>query len=108
MRFLVIGSEGPTFESRQETVRALEHRSLPLFAALMRLQSEGKVVAGGIPVGQRAVAFILEAASPEEADRRLRELPAWGTLQWEVTPLQSFEGRAAQEREFLAELKKGM
>ena len=38
----------------------------------------------------------------------LRNLPMWGALKWMVVPLESFEGRAAQEREIVAQLKKGV
>jgi hypothetical protein len=30
----------------------------------------------------------------------------WGALKWQVTPLQTFAGRAAQERKLVKELKK--
>jgi hypothetical protein len=30
----------------------------------------------------------------------------WGALEWEVTPLQTFAGRATQERNIIRELKK--
>jgi muconolactone delta-isomerase len=50
--------------------------------------------------------FIVEASSNEELDQMLRELPMWGSLDWEVTALQTFAGRAAQERTLVKELKK--
>jgi muconolactone delta-isomerase len=49
--------------------------------------------------------FIAEATSNEELDRLLRSIPAWGVLNWKVTPLQSFAGRAAQERDEVKKLK---
>jgi len=39
-------------------------------------------------------------------DRMLRRIPMWGTLDWEVTALQTFSGRAEQERQAVKELKK--
>ena len=42
-----------------------------------------------------------------QGDRLLRTIPAWGVLKWQVTALQTFAGRAAQEREVVKELKKG-
>jgi hypothetical protein len=63
-------------------------------------------LAGGLPVAERKFVFILEAASTVEVDRILRDIPAWGVLQWQVTPLQSFAGRASMERGILAELKR--
>jgi hypothetical protein len=71
----------------------------------MKLEAEKKILAGGLPVADRAFVFIMEASSNEEADQLLRNIPAWGVLKWKVTPLQSFGGRATQERKVLAELK---
>ncbi|HEX9869161.1 MAG TPA: muconolactone Delta-isomerase family protein, partial [Candidatus Tectomicrobia bacterium] len=90
MRYLVSGSEGPGFASPEEAVEILEEVVLPTFDALMKLEARKKIVAGGLPVGDRAFVFIAEAASNEELDRLLRSLPAWGVLEWRVTPLQSF------------------
>jgi hypothetical protein len=72
----------------------------------MKLQEEKKIIAGGLPIGDRALVFIVEASSNDEVDKLLRSLPAWGALKWKVTALESFAGRAAQEREILNELKK--
>ena len=106
MRYLVSGSEGPGFASPEEAVEILEEVVLPTFDALMKLETQKKIVAGGLPVGDRAFVFIAEAASNEELDRLLRSLPAWGVLEWHVTPLQSFAGRAAQERDVVKQFKK--
>jgi len=106
MRYLVSGSEGPGFASPEEAVEILEEVVLPTFDALMKLEARKKIVAGGLPVGDRAFVFIAEAASNEELDRLLRSLPAWGVLEWHVTPLQSFAGRAAQERDVVKQFKK--
>jgi hypothetical protein len=106
MKYLVIGSEGPGFASPEETVEVLEKGILPTFDALLKLEAEKKILAGGLPVADRALVFILEASSNDEADQILREIPAWGVLKWKVTPLQSFEGRANKERSVVEALKK--
>ena len=106
MRYLVSGSEGPGFASPEEAVEILEEVVLPTFDALMKLEAQKKIAAGGLPVGDRAFIFIVEAASNEELDRLLRSLPAWGVLEWHVTPLQSFAGRAAQDRDVVKQFKK--
>jgi hypothetical protein len=106
MKYLVIGSGGPGFASPEEEVAVLENGILPTFDALIKLEKNQKIIAGGLPVADRSFVFILEAASNEDADQLLREIPAWGVLQWEVTPLQSFAKRAAQERGIVEELKK--
>jgi hypothetical protein len=106
MKYLVIGSGGPGFASAEETVEILEKGILPTFEALMKLEAEKRILAGGLPVGDRAFMFVVEAASNEELDQLLRRIPAWGVLKWQVTPLQSFAGRAAQEREIVRQLNR--
>jgi hypothetical protein len=54
------------------------------------------------------VVFIAEAASHDELDRMLRSLPMWGLFKWEVTALETFAGRAAQEREFVQRLAQAL
>jgi hypothetical protein len=106
MKYLVIGSGGPGFASPEEAIKVLEEVVLPSFDQLIALEKKKKILAGGLPVGDRAFAFIAEAASNEELDQMLRELPMWGSLDWEVSPLQTFSGRAAQERSIIKKLKK--
>ncbi len=104
--YLVSGSGGPGFKSPQEIIMVLEKGILPTFEALAKLQKENKIVAGGLPVGDRAFVFIVKASSNHEVDKMLRQLPAWGVLNWEVTPLEMFSDREAQERKILKQLKK--
>jgi hypothetical protein len=106
MKYLVVGSEGPGFTSPEETVEVLEKGILPTFDALLKLEADKKILAGGLPVADRALVFILEASSNEEVDQILRDIPAWGALKWKVTPLQSFKGRADKERSIVEALKK--
>jgi len=70
----------------------------------MKLEKEGKILAGGLPVGDRAFVFIVEAASNQQLDELLRSIAAWGVLKWQVTALQFFAGRAAQERIIVKQL----
>jgi len=105
MKFLVIGSEGPGTETPEDTVEILETMVLPGLDQLTRLEQDKKILGGGIPVGDRATVFIIEADSNEELDRILRDLPLWPILEWDVTPLQSFAGRAAKDREIAERLK---
>jgi hypothetical protein len=107
MRYLVVGSDGPGFSTPEEMVEVLEGGILPTFDALKKLEAEKKIIAGGLPVGGRTFIFIAEASSNEELDKMLRAIPAWGVLNWEVTPLQSFASRAACERDMLSRIKHG-
>lgn len=106
MRYLVVGSGGPGFASKGEAVEVLESIVLPSFTELERLEAEKKIIAGGLPVGDRAFVFIAEAQSNDELDTMLRKLPMWGVLDWEVTPLQTFSARAELERQTVKEIKK--
>jgi hypothetical protein len=108
MQYLVSASDGPGFASPEETLEALENMVLPLFVALMRLEAERKIVAGGVPLGDRALVFIVEAASHDEVDRLLRGLPMWGVFKWDVMALETFAGRAEQEREFVQRLSQAL
>jgi muconolactone delta-isomerase len=72
---------------------------LPGHEAISSLRSEGKILAGGFPVGERAIAFIIEADSPKELDASLQGMPFWGITKTKVTPLQNFEDRRDQDRQ---------
>jgi hypothetical protein len=107
VRYLVMGNNGPTGTTDEDMIDLLEDLVLPGLDALIKLESEGVVLAGGVPVSERGVAFIIDVPSNEELDQVLRSLPLWSILEWQVTPLQSFEGRAFHERRMNQQLKKG-
>ena len=50
MKYLVIGSEGPGFASPEESVELLEKGVFPTFDALLKLETEKKILAGGLPL----------------------------------------------------------
>ncbi len=81
---------------------------LPGHEALINLKSEGKVIAGGYPVGERAIAFIVEADSPKELDSLLLEIPFWGIVKTKVTSLQDFEDRRDKDRQFAEQLEQSL
>jgi len=89
----------------EQAIALLEGTVIPHFEYMIRLKAEGKMLAGGLPVGDRAFTCIIEAASNDEADRIVRYMPAWGLLEWKVTPLQTVEARAEMERKVLQALK---
>jgi hypothetical protein len=41
-------------------------------------QSEGKIIGGGVPVGERALVLIFEAESNEELDTIFAKVSLWG------------------------------
>ena len=106
MKYLVVGTGGPGFDFPEEALEVLEETILPSFKELLRLERAKKIKAGGLPVGDRTLVFILEAKTNEEADQVVRSLPLWGSMEWEVTPLQTFAGRAKQERQAVREIKR--
>jgi muconolactone delta-isomerase len=81
---------------------------LPGHEAIINLKSEGKILAGGYPVGERAIAFIIEADSPKELDALLQGVPFWGIVKTKVTPLQDFEDRRDQDRQFAERLEQSL
>jgi Muconolactone delta-isomerase len=107
-QYLVTATGGPGFTSPQEEVAVLENGIFPTFDALLKLQADKKIVAGGIPVGERVLTLIFEASSTDELDRMLRAIPAWGVFDWKVTPLESIQGRSAIDHEAADRAKKRM
>ena len=105
MQYLVEGGCGPLPPSPEQAIALLEGTVIPHFEYMIRLKAEGKILAGGIPIGDRAFVFIIEAASNDEADRIVRDMPAWGLLEWKVTALQSVEARAEMERKVVQTLR---
>lgn len=110
MRYLVttelIGTS--PVASPQQAVQWMEQMAIPQIEAIMKLEAEKKILAGGNPLGGRSGVFIMEAASSEELDQLLISLPMWGMLKIDVTPLGSFEARLAQSRQQLESLKAAM
>ncbi len=105
-QYLVTGTGGPGWNSPEEGVGLLENVIIPALDLLARQAAEGTVIlAGGLPVGDRAVTFIIEAADNDEADRFVRSVPVWIGFEWTVTPLQSFRARADMERGYLRQMK---
>ncbi len=105
-QYLVTGTGGPGWKSPEEGVFLLEAIIIPALDLLAKQTAEGTViVAGGLPVGDRALTFIIEAANNDEADQFVRSVPFWTALQWTVTPLQSFQRRADMERGYLQQMK---
>lgn len=54
------------------------------------LLADGKIVAGGVPAGQKRHVFIVDAESNDEVTELVQSLPLWMAHQWEITPLESW------------------
>ncbi len=108
MRYLVTGAyvePGPLLPP-DKVVQMVENVVLPSLQSLAQMESDGKVIAGGIHAGARVGTMIVEAGSHEEVDQLIGRLPFWGLLRWTVTPLVSFGDRAQWEGELVKQLKK--
>jgi len=104
MKYLVTGTNGPGFSSPEQVRSVLNDIVIPSFNILLQYEKDGVIQGGGLPVGDRAMVFIMEAKSNEDLDRLLRRLPIWGSLDWDVTALQSFQGRMEIEQGVLNRL----
>ncbi len=104
MQYLVVCSGGPGFDSPEEGAHVLREVIMPTFTRFLELEKAGIIKAGGLPVGERAFVFIVEADGSDTLDALLRGLPNWPIMTWEVTPLVSFASREVIERGYLASI----
>ncbi|HEV8328571.1 MAG TPA: muconolactone Delta-isomerase family protein [Nitrospiraceae bacterium] len=88
--------------SREQTIELLDRLVIP---TLESLGKDGKVRAGGIAGGTLAGAFVVGAKSKDEVTELVRALPAWGIMQWKVTPLETFAHRADLEKKVVQGLR---
>ena len=101
MQYLVTGEfidPGPLLPPDQ-LAGLLRQVIVPSHDVLTNLKAEGKLLAGGYAVGERAGAFIFEVDSNEEVDGLLQGLPHWGLVKMKVTPLEDIEGRRERDRQ---------
>jgi hypothetical protein len=70
MQYLVEAARGPLPPSPEQAIALLEGTVIPHFEYMIRLKAEGKMLAGGLPVGDRAFTCIIEAASNDEVSLR--------------------------------------
>lgn len=108
MKYLVQASEAPLSLSLQKAVQVLQRLVLPSMDRMIRMEERNQILAGGLPVGDRAFVFIIEAASNEELDEILTALPVWGSMKWQVIPLEPFALRAARDRAFVERFQDGV
>ena len=89
----------------QQGAQIIERQAIPGLEAVVKMEKEKKILAGGVPVGERRGVFIIEAASNEELGELLLSLPQWGIAKVDVTPLESYESRLRLTRKSLEQLK---
>jgi hypothetical protein len=76
----------------------------PSLETLAKMADEKKLT-GGVLVGQRAGAFVIDAQSNEEVGTVLGNLPFWGLIKWNVTPLQSMRTAIERDRKAVEAMK---
>src|SRR5215210_6388202 len=110
MQYLVTGEfidPGPLLPPDQ-LVELIRQLVVPSHDALTNLRAEGKLLAGGYSVGERAGAFIFEVDSNEELDSLLQGLPYWGLVKMKVTPLQDVEGRRERDYQQVEQIEQSL
>jgi len=95
----------PPADSPQEFAQFLEQVVIPSEEAVIRLEAEGKILAGGDITGQRGWALIMETASNEELSEILESIPEWSLMQVDVIPLDSTKDRLSRIHKLLENLK---
>jgi muconolactone delta-isomerase len=99
MQYLVTGEfidPGPLLPPDQ-LAGLLRQVIVPSHDVLTNLKAQGKLLAGGYAVGERAGVFIFEVDSNAELDSLLQSLPFWGLVKMKVTPLEEVEGRRERD-----------
>jgi muconolactone delta-isomerase len=110
MQYLVTGEfidPGPLLPPEQ-LVEVIRQGVLPSHDALTNLKAEGKLVAGGYAVGERAGVFIFEVDSNAELDALLQSLPLWGLIMKKATPLEEVEGRRERDRQQAEQIEQSL
>jgi muconolactone delta-isomerase len=98
-------SARPSSTTPQQGAAFIERFILPTLERCKQLAEEKRIVAGGPVVGTIGLALIVEARSAEELDRTIGSLPVWPFMNTTVTPLTTFDGRAASLQPRLEGLK---
>jgi muconolactone delta-isomerase len=106
MKYLVTMELGqPLPENPEGLLRHVEGVVIPSHETLMKLEKEGKILAGGDMSGRRGSVMILEADSNAEVSQILATMPLWATQKTEVIPLETFEERQTMHRQLAERLK---
>jgi muconolactone delta-isomerase len=74
-----------------ELTKLIRGAILPSVESLTQLKAQGKLVAGGYPIGRPAIVLLVEADSEEELHELLEGLPLWNDVEVEATRMQGFE-----------------
>lgn len=95
---------GPLYSPTQVT-NMVENAIGPSLEAVTGLEKAGTIKAAGVVAGSKGSAMIVDVADHDELSNVLQSLPFWSIMKVNVTPLQSFAERSAQEKRAVAFLK---
>jgi len=104
MMYLVTGEYIENSVSAEAFPHVWETVIRPSLESLAKMSDEKKLT-GGILAGQRAGAFTIEAQSNEDVGTILGNLPFWGLVKWNVTPLQSVRSAIERDRKAVEAMK---
>jgi len=91
MRYLVTTDQFSGPLPSPDQMGPLIERVASSLEKLNQLLRDGKIVAGGIPAGQKKLVFIVEADSNDEVTDLVHSLPMWLAHKWKITPLESWD-----------------
>ena len=92
MIYLVITDRGgQAFPRSPEDLELLFDQLVDTLEILSKLKARGKILAGGMPAGQRKHTFIIEAESNNEVTELVQRLPLWIEHKWEIIPLETWD-----------------
>jgi hypothetical protein len=95
--FLDPGSSVPP----DQAIAMVEQLVVPSF----QIMAQQDNIKGGIFAGERAGAFIVEAASPEELDGMMNRLPFFGVVKWDIKVLVPIATMAQQLPQYIADAR---
>ena len=79
----------------KDFAQVINQAVVPSMELLATLTAEKTILAGGVPSGDRAVAFVVEVSSNDEVTELVQSVPFWIFMKWNVTPLESFQHHGA-------------
>jgi muconolactone delta-isomerase len=102
-----IADSGRSTTTPADGVTFIEQFVLPTLESCAKLQADNRILAGGPISGAIGLLFVIRADSAREIDEIVSGLPLWPRMITTVTPLTTWEDRAAAIRPRLERLKAG-
>ena len=97
----------PPSMALEEGIAFVEQGIAPTLDAMMAMEQQGTVIAGGPVAGSIALAFIADVDSQAALDGIFAALPIWPRMETTVSPLTTFAARKASVQQLVARLREG-